>query len=83
MPHAARMLKSLGRVHGVVEGSLILEGDIIPGLGEKVYDSRMKEVGRVLSVFGPVNRFFIEVSPSGKVEYRKGTPLYVLREKRR
>ncbi len=83
MTHVPSVLKRVGRVWRIVEGSLVLEGDLMPILGEKVYDSSMKEVGRVISVFGPVDRYFIEVDPTGKLEYRKGTPLYVLREKRR
>lgn len=77
-----KRLKRLGKIWGTVERSLILEGEIVPRLGEKVYDSRMSEVGRVLSVFGPTNRFFIEVSLSKNMRYKEGTPLYILEEKR-
>ncbi len=82
MSSARRRLKRLGKVRGIVERSLILEGEMIPELGEKVYDSKLSEVGRVLSVFGPTNRFFIEVSLSRDARYEEGTPLYILEEKR-
>ena len=82
MGYASKRLKRLGRVWGTVEKSLILEGEIVPRLGEKVYDSKMSEVGRVLSVFGPTNRFFIAISLSRDVQYEEGTPLYILGEKR-
>jgi len=73
-----KALRRVGKIRGIVEGKLILDGEILPKLGEKVYDSSMREVGVVLSVLGPKNRFFIEVKPSKKtMELSKGQPLYL------
>ncbi|MCD6591701.1 MAG: hypothetical protein J7K78_01625 [Thaumarchaeota archaeon] len=77
-----RKLKRLGKVWGVVEGRLVVEGETLPRLGETVYDSRMREVGVVLNVFGPINKFFIEIDPRDKPSYKEGTPLYILQEER-
>lgn len=74
-------LKRLGRVWGKVEGSLVIEAELLPELGEKVYDSRLREVGRVVSVLGPVNHFFVEIMGEN-LDYEEGTPLYVLRKNR-
>ncbi len=78
MSHDARKLKRLGRVWGHVEGSLIVEAELLPELGEKIYDSRLREVGRVVSVLGPVSHFFVEIMGEN-VSHEPGTPLYVLR----
>ena len=82
MSYTGRRLKRIGKVWGLVEKSLILEGEIVPELGEKVYDSKMREVGRVLSIFGPTSRFFIEVNLSKDMRYEEGTPLYILEGRR-
>jgi rRNA processing protein Gar1 len=78
MSREAKKLKRLGKVWGRVEGSLVIEAELLPELGEKIYDSQLREVGRVVSVLGPVNHFFIEVM-GGNLDYEQGTPLYVLR----
>jgi rRNA processing protein Gar1 len=81
MSHEAKKLKRLGKVWGRVEGSLVIEAELLPELGEKIYDSRLREVGRVVSILGPVNHFFVEVM-GRNLDYKEGTSLYVLREGR-
>jgi rRNA processing protein Gar1 len=81
MSREAKKLRRLGKVWGRVEGSLVIEAELLPELGEKIYDSRLKEVGRVVSVLGPVNHFFVEVM-GGNLDYEQGTSLYVLQEER-
>jgi len=81
MSRDAGKLKRLGRVWGKVEGSLVIEAELLPELGEKVYDSRLREVGRVVSVLGPINHFFVEIMGEN-LDYEEGTPLYVLRKNR-
>ena len=83
MSRPSRKLKRLGKVSAFVEGRLVVEGELLPRLGEKVYDSGMREVGVVLNVFGPVNRFFIEVEPREGFEFKEGMPLYIIEEKSR
>ena len=73
-----RRLKRIGRIRGIVEGRIVVEGEFLPRLGEKVYDSSLNEVGVVLSILGPKKKFFIEVKPS-KIEDRSiGEPLYII-----
>lgn len=79
MSHRAGRLKRLGKVWGRVEGSLVVEGEALPELGERVYDARLREVGRVVSVLGRPDHFFIEVVGEN-LDYEEGSPLYLLRE---
>jgi rRNA processing protein Gar1 len=79
MSRETRKLKMLGKVWEKVEGSLVVEAELLPELGERVYDSRLRKVGRIVSILGPVNHFFVEVIGEN-LDYEQGTPLYVLRE---
>jgi RNA-binding protein len=73
-------LRRLGKIiHLSKSGNLILrlEAENYPGLGEKVVDSRLKEIGRVQDVFGPSAKPYVSISPTsndphsliGKVAY--------------
>ena len=73
-----RRLRRIGRIRGIVEGRIVVEGEILPRLGEKVYDSSLNEVGVVLSILGPKNKFFIEVKPSKVRDHSIGEPLYII-----
>jgi len=73
-----RRLRRIGRIRGIVEGRIVVEGEYLPRLGEKVYDSSLNEVGVVLSILGPKNKFFIEVKPSKMEECSIGEPLYII-----
>lgn len=76
----ARSLKRIGKTWAVVEGKLVIKGEILPKLGDVVYNSGMEVVGMVSGIFGPVNNFFIEVNPVRNVEIRREEPLYILEE---
>ena len=73
-----RRLKRIGRIRGIVEGRMVVEGEHLPRLGEKVYDSSLNEVGVVLSILGPKNRFFIEVKPLKAADRPIGESLYII-----
>ena len=73
-----RRLRRIGKIRGIVEGRIVVEGEFLPRLGEKVYDSSLNEVGVVLSILGPKNKFFIEVKPSKIVDYPIGESLYIM-----
>ncbi len=73
-------MRRLGKIiHLSKSGNLILrlEAEGYPRLGEKVVDSRLKEIGRVQDVFGPSAKPYISISPTannphsliGKVAY--------------
>jgi len=72
-----RRLRRIGRIR-IVEGRMVVEGEHLPRLGEKVYDSSLNEVGVVLSILGPKNKFFIEVKPSRAGDRPIGEPLYII-----
>ncbi|MCD6125910.1 MAG: hypothetical protein J7J19_02750 [Thaumarchaeota archaeon] len=73
-----RRLRKIGKIRGIVEGRIVVEGEFVPRLGEKVYDPSLNEVGVVLSILGPKNRFFIEVKPSKAEDHPIGEPLYII-----
>ncbi|HDJ67305.1 MAG TPA: hypothetical protein ENF33_06310 [Nitrososphaeria archaeon] len=73
-----KRLRKLGRIRGIVEGRIVVEGELVPRLGEKVYDSSLNEVGVVLSILGPKNKFFIEVKPSKAESHTIGESLYII-----
>ena len=73
-----RRLRRIGRIRGIVEGRMVVEGEHLPRLGEKVYDSSLNEVGVVLSILGPKNKFFIEVKPLKAGDRPVGEPLYII-----
>ena len=73
-----KRLRKLGRIRGIVEGRIVVEGELVPRLGEKVYDSSLNEVGVVLSILGPKNKFFIEVKPSKAESQTIGESLYII-----
>lgn len=76
----ARGLKRIGKIWAVVEGKLVIKGEVLPKLGDMVYNSGMEVVGVVSGIFGPVDNFFIEVNPTKNVEFKREEPLYVLEE---
>lgn len=51
----------LGKLFKKTNNNLILIGDNLPNLGEKVYDEKMMEIGYVSNVFGRIENFFIVV----------------------
>jgi RNA-binding protein len=53
-------------IHLSKSGNLILklESDIHPRLGDRVFDSRLKEIGRIQDIFGPVAKPYISISPT-------------------
>ncbi len=75
-----RRLKRLGVVLHVSKntGNLILRAEFAPRVGERVLDSRLRVVGTVFDVFGPVSRPYVSVRPSVEgAESLGGKPLYV------
>jgi len=75
-----RSLKRLGIVlhRSKNTGNLILRAEFAPKVGEKVLDSRLKVVGKVFDVFGPVSRPYVSVRPTVKrPESYRGKPLYM------
>lgn len=80
MSRRARRLRRIGRIWEIVEGKLVVKGEILPKLGDTVYNSEMEVIGVVSGILGPVNNFFIEINPTKNQEFKKEEPLYVLEE---
>ena len=44
--------------------NLVVKAEVIPRIGEKVVDEKLKQVGRVADVFGPVSKPYVAIRPS-------------------
>jgi RNA-binding protein len=44
--------------------NVVVKTDALPRIGEKVVDQKLKQVGTVLDVFGPVSKPYAAVKPS-------------------
>ena len=60
----ADYLNRLGKVlHVSSTRRLILRAETKPSLGTQVYDSKLRPVGSVAEIFGPVKKPYISVKP--------------------
>jgi len=41
-----------------------LEDNICPKLGQIVYDSKLREVGRIHDIFGPTSKPYVSITPT-------------------
>ncbi len=77
-------MKRLGKIlHLSKSRSLILklESDAIPKLGSQVWDSKLKQVGVVYDVFGPITAPYVAVKPTiSEPSTCVGKILYLARE---
>jgi len=77
-------LRRLGKIlHASKSRSLIvkLEKPAPPKLGSKVFDEKLKEIGIVTDVFGPVSSPYISIKPLvTKLENYVGKTVYVLKD---
>ncbi|MBS7658211.1 MAG: Gar1/Naf1 family protein [Candidatus Bathyarchaeia archaeon] len=77
-------MRRLGKIlHASKSRSLILklEKPPPPKLGSKVFDEKLKEVGIVTDVFGPVSSPYISIKPSvTKLENYVGKTVYTLKD---
>lgn len=60
-------MRRAGTVVGVAQGVAVVRSgdDEFPAVGTELVDERLDAVGEVVDVFGPVERPYIAVSPSG------------------
>lgn len=73
----------LGILWKILRNQLIIECDRVPRIGVKVYDSTLREVGEVVSVFGPTSHPFAEVKTGNTSKRYIGEVLYILEKSRR
>ena len=58
-------MKRLGKVlHVSSTGNIVLRAVRVPEIGTKVVDERMKEIGAVYDIIGPVGSPYVLVKPS-------------------
>jgi len=58
-------LQRLGRVlHVTPSRNMVVRAEMSPKIGEKVVDEKLKQVGTVFDVFGPVSKPYVAVKPS-------------------
>ncbi len=62
-------MRRVGEVVRIAQGLAIVRSsdDAASELGSELVDERLDPVGRVVDVFGPVDRPYLAVSPSGDV----------------
>lgn len=80
MSRHIRRLRKIGRIWAIVEGKIVVKGEFLPRLGDQVYTSEMEVAGTISGILGPVNNYFIEISPAKRLEFKVGDPLYILEE---
>ncbi|WP_327051764.1 H/ACA ribonucleoprotein complex subunit GAR1 [Halomicrococcus gelatinilyticus] len=73
-------MRKLGDVTRTAQGLAIVRspGEEYPDLGTAVVDEQLDDVGRVVDVFGPVERPYLAVSPADDVPLASlvGSKLY-------
>jgi RNA-binding protein len=62
-------MKRLGEVVRTAQGIVVVRSpdDSMPDIGTNVVDESLADVGRVVDVFGPVERPYVAVSPDNDV----------------
>ena len=59
--------------------NIVVKSEQLPRIGEKVVDEKLKQVGVVFDVFGPVSRPYVSVKPSvGEPKILVNRNLYVV-----
>jgi RNA-binding protein len=74
-------MKRIGEVVRTAQGLAVVRcsDDDNPGLGAPVVDQNLDDIGRIVDVFGPVDRPYVAVSPRDSVSLPNllGEKLYV------
>ncbi|MFB6201851.1 MAG: H/ACA ribonucleoprotein complex subunit GAR1 [Halorhabdus sp.] len=62
-------MRRAGEVRNIAQNVAVLrcDGDTYPDIGTDVVDESLETVGRVVDVFGPVERPYLAVSPADDV----------------
>lgn len=73
------MMRRAGTVVRVAQGLAIVQAADAdhPDIGTTVLDESLADVGRIVDVFGPVERPYLAVSPAAEAPALLGEPLYV------
>lgn len=59
-------MRYLGAIQEVTfDGRLIVRGKFTPNAGSDIYDNRMKRLGRIRRIFGPVDSPYVSIEPTG------------------
>jgi len=69
----------LGVLWKIVKSQLVIKCEKVPKIGVKVYDSSLREVGEIVSIFGPTSQPFAEVRTANNSSKRYlGETFYIL-----
>jgi rRNA processing protein Gar1 len=68
----------LGILWKIVKNQLVIKCERTPKIGVKVYDSSLREVGEVVSIFGPTSQPFAEVRTVNSSKRYLGETFYIL-----
>ena len=63
-------MRRAGTVVGTAQGVMVLRAadSETPGIGARVVDDRLEQVGKVVDVFGPVDAPYLVVSPNAEFD---------------
>lgn len=62
-------MRRLGKVlHVSASGNMVVQATMAPSIGSRVVDEKIREVGSVYDVIGPVSRPYVVVRPAEGVE---------------
>lgn len=76
MPKITRKRYLLGVVYRVDKGKILVKAKSIPNLADKVLDHKLKEIGYVTNIIGPVSSPFVVVKLTKDVEPAEGMEIY-------
>ncbi len=76
MPKITRRRYLLGMVYRSDKGKMLVKASAIPRLGDKVFDSRLREIGYVSNVLGPASSPFVIVKLTKDIELPEGAEVY-------
>ncbi|ADC65541.1 conserved hypothetical protein [Ferroglobus placidus DSM 10642] len=75
------MLKRIGIVAKISKtGNIIVKAEYVPKIGADVVDKRLRKIGYVYDVIGPVSQPYVVVRPKDKNPDLSGSELFVVIE---
>jgi len=76
MPKITKKRYLLGRVYRSERNKILVKADTIPRLADKVLDNKLREIGYVSNILGPVSSPLVVVKLTRDVEIPEGVEVY-------
>lgn len=76
MPKISKKRYLLGTVYRLDKGKLLVRAKSIPNLADKVLNHKLKEIGYVTNIIGPVSSPIVVVKLTKDVELAEGMEIY-------